>query len=192
MVVPCYFWNTFIFWYMGSPSSHINVARSPFFRLSDSLIPARLPAACQFHHFPTVMGNVALLTKENNPQTTKINVLFTLLSQMNGFSNRNYTRKIAFRTRPHSARKMSCHCLFVRPMHRLLENGVYYREVWWAFDRCYYKNTVRKMLLGQHKAITCQGDCCRWDDIPLLAAVLWLNFEAVLSLLPTVKYKWDC
>lgn len=45
---------------------------------------------------------------ERNPEYTKINVLFTLLSQMNGFSNRNYTRKIAFRTEPHSARK-KCH-----------------------------------------------------------------------------------
>lgn len=148
----------FSFWYMRSPTSHIKVAWSPFFSLSDSPIPERLPAGCQFYYFLTVIGNVALPTKENNPQTTKINVLFTLLSQMNGFSNRNYTRKIAFRTRPHSARKMSRHCLFVWPLHRLLENRVYYREVWWVFDRHHGKNTVRKMLLGQHKAITCQKD----------------------------------
>jgi hypothetical protein len=47
--------------------------------------------------------------KGSNPESTKINVLFTLLSQMNGFLNRNYTRKIAFRTRLHSVRKKKCH-----------------------------------------------------------------------------------
>lgn len=98
---------------MGSPTSHIKVAQSPFFSLSDRPIPEGLPVGRQFHYFHSVTGYGALPTKENNPQTTKINVLFTLLSQMNGFSNRNYTRKIAFRTRLHSARKMSCHCLFV-------------------------------------------------------------------------------
>lgn len=143
---------------MGSPSGHIKVVWRPFFSLTDSPFPERLLANCHFHYSLTVIDNVAVPTKENNPQTTKINVLFTLLSQMNGFSNRNYTRKIAFRTRPHSARKMSCPCLFVWPVHKLLENRVYYREVWWAFDRHYSKNTVRKMLLGQQKAITCQGD----------------------------------
>lgn len=155
----------------------------PIFQ-SLSLIHETLPEGCQFHYFCTVVGNVALLTKENNPQTAEINVLFTLLSQMNGFSNRNYTRKIAFRTRAHSARKMSCQCLFVWPMHRLLGNRVYYREVWWAFDRHYSKNIVRKMLLGQHNAITCQGDYYRCNDIPLLAS----NYIFIT----TLKYKWDC
>lgn len=98
---------------------------------------------------------------------------------MNGFSNRNYTRKIAFRTRPDSARKMSCHCLFVWPVHTLLENRVYYREVWWTSDRYHSKNTVREMLLGQHKAIMCQEGYCRSNDVPLLASVLGLKFDAL-------------
>lgn len=150
---------------MGSPTSHIKVAQSPFFSLSDRPIPEGLPVGCQFHYFHSVTGNGALPTKENNPHTTKINVLFTLLSQMNGFSNRNYKRKIAFRTRLHSARKMSCHCLFVWPMYSLLENRVYYRKAWWVFDRHYSKNTVRKLVLDQRKAITCRGDSALFVSI---------------------------
>ena len=97
--------------------------------------------------FPHCQRQCCIAHQGKQSQTTKINVLFTLLSQMNGFSNRNYTRKIAFRTRPRSAREMSCHRLFVWPMHRLLENRVYYREGRWVFDRHCSKNTVRKLLL---------------------------------------------